>query len=145
MEQRGELDGAAAAYRRADERGHAAASCNLGVLLEQQGDLSGAMDSSVGRTTAAMLTARSISGRCLKSRVIRPVRSQPTGTRANVATAKRRTWLRRLYWRRLYWSSAEAFLEEATVRPNMSGTPEVTVAPKFTTAVNVSRTPEALT
>ncbi len=33
-----------AAYRRADERGHPVGAYNLGALLEQQGDLSGAMD-----------------------------------------------------------------------------------------------------
>jgi peptidoglycan hydrolase-like protein with peptidoglycan-binding domain len=34
--------GAEAAYRRADERGHAAAASNLGVLLQQRGDATGA-------------------------------------------------------------------------------------------------------
>ena len=37
-----DVPGAEAAYRRADERGHAAAASNLGVLLEEHGDLSGA-------------------------------------------------------------------------------------------------------
>jgi peptidoglycan hydrolase-like protein with peptidoglycan-binding domain len=37
-----DLAGARAAYRRADERGHAAAASNLGVLLEGSGDRAGA-------------------------------------------------------------------------------------------------------
>jgi TPR repeat protein len=42
LEERKDLPAAEAAYRRADERGHAAASSNLGVLLEGQGDRTGA-------------------------------------------------------------------------------------------------------
>jgi peptidoglycan hydrolase-like protein with peptidoglycan-binding domain len=38
-EQRGDMAGAQAAYRRADQAGHAAAASNLGVLLEQDGAL----------------------------------------------------------------------------------------------------------
>ena len=38
----GDLVGAEAAYRRADERGHVAGAFNLGVLLEERGDLAGA-------------------------------------------------------------------------------------------------------
>jgi tetratricopeptide (TPR) repeat protein len=41
-EERGDLEGAEAAYRRADERGHADAAFALGVLLQQRGDLEGA-------------------------------------------------------------------------------------------------------
>jgi hypothetical protein len=42
LERRGDLEGAEAAYRRADERGHATGACYLGVLLERRGDLEGA-------------------------------------------------------------------------------------------------------
>jgi virulence factor Mce-like protein len=42
LERQGDLDGAAAAYRRADEAGHAGAAVNLGLLLERQGDIEGA-------------------------------------------------------------------------------------------------------
>jgi len=38
LEERQDLAGAEVAYRRADERGHAAAASNLGVLLEGKGD-----------------------------------------------------------------------------------------------------------
>ena len=38
LEEKKDLAGAEAAYRRADERGHAAAASNLGVLLEGKGD-----------------------------------------------------------------------------------------------------------
>jgi peptidoglycan hydrolase-like protein with peptidoglycan-binding domain len=41
-EQDSDVAGAEAAYRRADQRGHAAAASNLGVLLEERGDLRGA-------------------------------------------------------------------------------------------------------
>jgi TPR repeat protein len=41
-EDQDDLTGAEAAYRRADDRGHAAAPSNLGVLLERRGDLAGA-------------------------------------------------------------------------------------------------------
>ncbi len=37
LEERGDLAGAEAAYRRADEAGHGAAASNLGVLLEERG------------------------------------------------------------------------------------------------------------
>jgi peptidoglycan hydrolase-like protein with peptidoglycan-binding domain len=37
LEERGDLAGAEAAYRRADQRGHGAAASNLGVLLEERG------------------------------------------------------------------------------------------------------------
>jgi TPR repeat protein len=40
--EKGNLTGAEAAYRRADDRGHAAGAFNLGVLLEERGDLDGA-------------------------------------------------------------------------------------------------------
>jgi peptidoglycan hydrolase-like protein with peptidoglycan-binding domain len=42
LEEAGELARAVAAYRRADELGHATAPSNLGVLLEQHGDRAGA-------------------------------------------------------------------------------------------------------
>lgn len=42
LEEAGELTRAVAAYRRADELGHATAPSNLGVLLEQHGDRAGA-------------------------------------------------------------------------------------------------------
>ena len=42
LEEKKDLAGAEAAYRRADERGHAAAASNLGVLLEGNGDRAGA-------------------------------------------------------------------------------------------------------
>jgi peptidoglycan hydrolase-like protein with peptidoglycan-binding domain len=42
LEQSDDPAGAEAAYRRADERGHAAAASNLGVLLQQRGDATGA-------------------------------------------------------------------------------------------------------
>jgi tetratricopeptide (TPR) repeat protein len=42
LEQRGDHQGAEAAYRRADERGDGVAAANLGVLLEERGDLAGA-------------------------------------------------------------------------------------------------------
>ena len=42
FESEGNLDEAEAAYRRADQRGHAAAACNLGALLEELGDRDGA-------------------------------------------------------------------------------------------------------
>jgi peptidoglycan hydrolase-like protein with peptidoglycan-binding domain len=42
LEEARELTGAVAAYRRADELGHATAPSNLGVLLEQHGDAVGA-------------------------------------------------------------------------------------------------------
>lgn len=38
LEERGDLAGAEASYRRADDHGHAAAASNLGVLLEGHGD-----------------------------------------------------------------------------------------------------------
>jgi Flp pilus assembly protein TadD len=40
--ERGDLEGAEAAYRRGVERGVADAAHNLGVLLQQRGDLEGA-------------------------------------------------------------------------------------------------------
>jgi hypothetical protein len=40
---RGDVDGALAAFQRADARGSGAAACNLGVLLEQMGDIHGAL------------------------------------------------------------------------------------------------------
>ena len=42
LEEQGDLAGAEAGYRRADQLGHAAAACNLGVLRERRGDLQGA-------------------------------------------------------------------------------------------------------
>ena len=42
LEEQKDVAGAEAAYRRADERGHAAAASNLGVLLEAGGDRAGA-------------------------------------------------------------------------------------------------------
>jgi tetratricopeptide (TPR) repeat protein len=42
LKERGDLDGAEAAYRRADERGHADGAYNLGLLLAERGDLDGA-------------------------------------------------------------------------------------------------------
>ena len=42
LAERGDLEGAAAAYHRADQRGDPGAASNLGMLLEQDGDLSGA-------------------------------------------------------------------------------------------------------
>ena len=42
LEQRGDLDGAEAAYRRADARGDATGAFNLGGLLAERGDLAGA-------------------------------------------------------------------------------------------------------
>ena len=42
LEQRGDLDGAEAAYRRADERGDTSGSFNLWRLLADRGDLAGA-------------------------------------------------------------------------------------------------------
>jgi tetratricopeptide (TPR) repeat protein len=44
LEEKGELDEAEAAYRRADERGHATGAFNLGVLLEERGALPEARD-----------------------------------------------------------------------------------------------------
>ena len=44
LEQQGDLDGALSAYRRADQRGDANGSFNLGLLLAGRGDLSGAQD-----------------------------------------------------------------------------------------------------
>jgi hypothetical protein len=44
MEQQGDLDAAHAAYRRADQRGYAHGSFNLGLLLERCGDEAGAQD-----------------------------------------------------------------------------------------------------
>lgn len=38
LARRGDLEGAEAAYRRADERGNGAAAYNLGVLLDERGD-----------------------------------------------------------------------------------------------------------
>jgi tetratricopeptide (TPR) repeat protein len=42
LARKGDMAGAEAAYRRADEQGHPAAASNLGVLLEERGDLAGA-------------------------------------------------------------------------------------------------------
>ena len=42
LEQRGDLEGAEAAYRRSEKHGFHRATYNLGVLLEQRGDLEGA-------------------------------------------------------------------------------------------------------
>src|SRR5437763_270189 len=42
LERRGDEAGAEAAYRRADERGHAGGAFMLGVLLERRGDDAGA-------------------------------------------------------------------------------------------------------
>ena len=42
LERQGDLDGALAAYRQADQLGHPGAACNLGVMLEERGDLDGA-------------------------------------------------------------------------------------------------------
>ncbi len=42
LEEQGDVEGAQAAYAKADEAGAAAAACNLGVLLEAKGDLEGA-------------------------------------------------------------------------------------------------------
>jgi tetratricopeptide (TPR) repeat protein len=42
LAEKGDLASAEAAYRRADEQGHAAAASNLGVLLEHRGDFAGA-------------------------------------------------------------------------------------------------------
>jgi TPR repeat protein len=42
LEEQGDLAAAAATYRRADQLGHGAAACNLGVLLVEQGDHAGA-------------------------------------------------------------------------------------------------------
>lgn len=42
LEPRGDVDGAEAAYRRADKRGHAGAAFNVGVLLAGRGDFAGA-------------------------------------------------------------------------------------------------------
>ncbi len=42
LEEQGNVEGAEAAYRRADTLGHPAAASNLGVLLEQRGDRKGA-------------------------------------------------------------------------------------------------------
>jgi TPR repeat protein len=39
LELRGDMYGAEAAYRRADERGHAGAAFNLGVILANRGDV----------------------------------------------------------------------------------------------------------
>jgi uncharacterized protein len=39
LETRGEMGGAELAYRRADDRGHAAAAYNLGLLLANRGEL----------------------------------------------------------------------------------------------------------
>jgi peptidoglycan hydrolase-like protein with peptidoglycan-binding domain len=44
LEEQGDLAAAAATYRRADQLGHGAAACNLGVLLVEQGDHAGAGD-----------------------------------------------------------------------------------------------------
>jgi tetratricopeptide (TPR) repeat protein len=42
LQQQGDLEGAEAAYRRADEHGHADAAFNLAILLQQHDDLEGA-------------------------------------------------------------------------------------------------------
>src|ERR1035438_4921770 len=42
LAERGDLEGAEAAWRRADERGDSGGACNLGVLLHERGDLEGA-------------------------------------------------------------------------------------------------------
>ena len=42
LEELGDLAGAEAAYRRADERGESVGAMNLGALLEEHGDLAGA-------------------------------------------------------------------------------------------------------
>jgi len=42
LEQRGDVEGAEAAYRRADDRGDATAAFNLAALLVERGDLDGA-------------------------------------------------------------------------------------------------------
>ena len=43
LEQCGDVEGAEAAYRRADEHGLAAGAYNFGVLLEERGDVEGAI------------------------------------------------------------------------------------------------------
>jgi Flp pilus assembly protein TadD len=52
LQERGDVEGAEAAYRRGDERGHAVAAFNLGVLLQERGDLEDA-EASYGRAAAA--------------------------------------------------------------------------------------------
>jgi hypothetical protein len=42
LAERGDLEGAEAAYRRADERGHPGGASKLGLLPKERGDLEGA-------------------------------------------------------------------------------------------------------
>jgi tetratricopeptide (TPR) repeat protein len=43
LEQRGDVDGAIAAFQGADELGHSGAASSLGLLLEQRGEVDGAL------------------------------------------------------------------------------------------------------